>query len=107
MSVTYQAPDKAFQVCSNRMEYTSLPESDKDYSNLYNEISLYDFFDKALGAYQPGMSQSYAQLLVSDKSTDMAETSELHFGTNMYGTLYSVFYDTNKMKMYINNNNYI
>ncbi len=101
MSVTYQAPDKAFQVCSNRMEYTSLPESDKDYSNLYNEISLYDFFDKALGAYQPGMSQSYAQLLVSDKSTDMAETSELHFGTNMYGTLYSVFYDTNKMKMYI------
>ena len=101
MSVTYRSQEKAYQVCSNKMENTSLPEADKDYSNLYGEISQYDFFDKALGNHTPGMSQSYAQLLVSDKSIDMAETSETHFGSNSYGTLYSVFYDTNKMKMQI------
>lgn len=101
MSVTYRSQEKAYQVCSNRMENTSLPEASKDYSNLYSEISLYDFFDKALSTHHPGMSQSYAQLLVSDKSTDMSETNEMHFNTNQYGTLYSVFYDTNKMKMQI------
>ena len=104
MSVTYQSQEVAHQVCSNKMENTSLPEASKDYSDLYQEVSLYEFFDNSLTsqyASNPGMSQSYAQLLVRDKSRDMTETNEMHFGSNMYGTQYTVFYDTGKMKMQI------
>ena len=104
MTLTYAPVGIAHQVCTNKMETANVPEASKDFNNLYKELSLYDFFDSSLTSQyksNSGMASSYAQLLLRDKSEDTVETDEFHFGSSMYGTQYTVFYDLNKMKMYI------
>lgn len=105
MAVKYMETGANYQVCSNRMESPKLAAATKDYNDAYDEIALYDYFDKALSEQlaggAPGMSQDYAQSLLAGQSTDMAESDEEHYGTTLYGTQYTVFYDLQKMKMQI------
>ena len=94
-----------YQVCSNAMVNEKLPAATKDYNDAYKEVTLNEFFDKALSEQlaggAPGMSQDYAQSLLASNSSDMAKSDEEHFGTELYGTQYTVFYDLQKMKMQI------
>lgn len=104
MSVTYHTSGYFHQVCTNEMANTTLPPASRDYNDSYQEVSLNKYFDSSLAAQYkggPGMSPSYAQLLMRDNSKSMEETNETHFGTNMYGTQYTVFYDMNRMTMQI------
>ncbi len=105
MAVKYMDNGAFYQVCSNRMESDKLAAATKDYNDAYDEVTLYDYFDKALSEQMvggnPGMAQDYAQTLLASQSSNMAESDEEHFGTTLYGTQYTVFYDMQKMKMYI------
>ena len=105
MEVKYMESGALHQVCSNKMESPKVPSSTRDYNNAYDEVTLYDFFEKALSDQlsggKPGMSQDYAQSIMKSQSTNMRDSGENHFGTVLYGTQYTVFYDTAKMKMQI------
>ncbi len=105
MEVEYMESGALHQVCSNKMESPKVPSSTRDYNNAYDEVTLYDFFEKALSDQlsggKPGMSQDYAQSIMKSQSTNMRDSGENHFGTVLYGTQYTVFYDTAKMKMQI------
>ena len=104
MSVTYMSSGIYHQLCSNKMEDTSVRGSDKDYSNRYEENTLYALFDKTLsGSYEHGLGQApeYMQILMNEKSKSMETTSEYHSGTDQYGTLYSVLYDFNRMTIQV------
>lgn len=104
MSVTYHTSGYFHQVCTNEMANTMLPPASRDFNDSYQEVTLNRYFDSSLAAQYkggPGMSPSYAQLIMRDNSKNMEETNETHFGTNMYGTQYTVFYDMNRMTMQI------
>lgn len=105
MSVEYMESGALHQVCSNKMENSRLPAATKDYNDAYSEVTLYNFFDKALGEQlsggKPGMSQDYAQVILKNESSNMKDSGETHYGTTLYGTQYTVFYDLGKMKMQI------
>lgn len=105
MEVQRMEKDAMHQVCTNKMESSKVPSFSKDYKDAYNEITLYDFFEKALAEQlsggKPGMSQDYAQAVMKSESEDMKDSGESHFGTVLYGTQYTVFYDLSKMKMQI------
>lgn len=104
MSVTYTASNIHHQICTNKMEDKTVRAADKDYSDRFQELTLYRVFNTDLtNSYASGLGQApaYMDLLMADKSKPMKETSEEHFGTNMYGTQYTVLYDYFKMKMHI------
>ncbi len=104
MSVTYSADGVCHQVCTNKMEDKTVQSASKDYSNRYEEISLYSLFEKTLDSQEKesiGTYPGYALVLFGDSSKSLKETTESHFGSNKYGTLYYVVYDSNKMRMQI------
>lgn len=104
MSITYTASNIHHQICTNKMEDKTVRAADKDYSDRYQELTLYRVFNTDLtNSYTSGLGQApaYMDLLMADKSKPMKETTEEHFGTNMYGTQYTVLYDFLKMKMHI------
>ena len=102
MSVTYPETGISHQVCTNKMEDKSVRSADKDYSNRFKEISVYKTFDDTLRNqydHDFGIDRTYAFLMLNDKAQDFAATDEEHFGTNMYGTQYTVTYWSDKMQM--------
>ena len=106
MSVTYPVVDTKthHQICTNKMEDKTVRTADKDYSDRFQELSLYRLFDSTLSnSYSSGLGQApaYMDILMADKSKALKETNEEHFGTNMYGTQYTVLYDFFRMKMHI------
>ena len=104
MSVIYHKSGVFHQICTNRMEDPSLRAAEKDYSNRYEENTLYTVFDRDLTAsYDSGLGQalSYMKLLMIDKSSPMKTVDEYHAGTDQYGTLYIVLYDFLRMKMHV------
>ena len=104
MSVTYQDPQVHHQVCTNKMEDGTVRTAEKDYSNRFKEISLYESFNKTFNSMYDiglGVDRTYAGLMLNDAAQSMAPSDEEHFGTNMYGTQYTVTYDSGKMQMRI------
>lgn len=105
MSVTYPEAESHHQVCSNKMEDTSVSASQKDFGDKYSETSLYNQINKELSSAESsngsGMAQDYAQERIQRLSSNFTEVSEEYCGTKQYGTLYTVFYDTAKMTMHI------
>lgn len=104
MSVTYPESESYHQVCSNKMEDTSVASSMKDFGDKYSETTLYNQLNKELSSAEKngsGMSQDYAQDRIQKLSSNFKEVSEEYCGTKQYGTLYTVFYDTAKMTMHI------
>ena len=86
------------------MEDTTLPANLRTYNNKYNEVKLYNFFELAVKMKDDtalGQAPAYLDLVMQDKSTKISEVSETHFGTNRYGTQYTVLYDLGKMQMHI------
>lgn len=103
IQVTYfqKKDNNSHQVCSTQM--ASSTAAIKDFSNMYSEEEIHEFFDKALTSAESGgsgMAPGYALQLLKRKSSDYADTSEVHFGTRKYGTQYVVLYDISKEKMY-------
>lgn len=104
MSVTYPKSKTYHQICSNKMEDNTLRSAEKDYSNRYREISLYNTFERIFTAQftdGTGMDHSYAALMLKDSAKEAVATDEEHFGTKMYGTQYTVLYESSKMVMRI------
>ncbi len=104
MSVTFCDPTIHHQICTNKMEDKNVRAADKDYSDRYQELSLYKDFNNVLtSSYDSGLGQApaYMDLMMADKSKPLKETGEEHFNTTMYGTQYTVLYDYFKMKMHI------
>lgn len=104
MSVTYPKSESYHQVCSNKMEDTMVSVTKRDYGDKYSENTLYNDFETALSNQEKkgsGMAQDYARQVISTKSLTPKEGSEEHNGTKVYGTQYSVFYDTAKMQMHL------
>lgn len=104
MSVTRQQANMYHLVCTNKMEDKTLRTADKDYSNRYKEISVYNTFERTLASQYAdglGVDRTYAFLMLNDSATNESATNEEHFGTNMYGTQYTVTYQMDKMQMKI------
>ncbi len=104
MSVKYPEANMFHQVCTNKMEDKNVRSAEKDYSDRFKELSLYREFDKTFSAmydFGLGVDRTYAALMLNDAAQTIASTNEDHFGTNMYGTLYVVSYDSAKMQMNI------
>ncbi len=104
MVVTYMKDEDEsamHQTMSNAM--VSEDASVKDYDDKYDEIELFDFYDKAFTSSDSGggMSQDYALQILKRKGSDYEETDEMHYGTVMYGTTYMVFYDFGEKTMQI------
>ena len=103
MSVTRRESDDVFHlVCTNKMENQTVRSAEKDYSNRYKELSVYSDFERTLSSQYKnglGVDRTYAFLMLNDSAQDMKATEEDHFGTNMYGTQYTVTYQQDKMQM--------
>ena len=48
-----------------------------------------------------GVDSSVAALMLKDSAKEAVATDEEHFGTKMYGTQYTVLYESSKMVMRI------
>ena len=71
MSVTYIDPTSHHQICTNKMEDKSVRAADKDYSDRFQELSLFKLFNNDLtNSYSSGLGQApaYMDLLMADKS---------------------------------------
>ena len=102
MSVTYSEPGKAYMVSTNKMEDKTVRSAEKDYSNRFKEISHYAEFDKTLSDMCEkvvGVDRTYAGLMLNDIAQTMRPSDDEHFGTNMYGTQYTVLYDHSKLQI--------
>ena len=102
MSVTKQAKDMYHLVCTNRMEDKTVREADKDFDNRYRELSVYIDYERTLSSQYSdgyGVDRTYADHMLNNSAENMRATEEEHFGTNMYGTQYTVIYQEDKMQM--------
>ena len=104
MSVTYLPSGVYHQLCTNRMEDQTVHGADKDFSNRYEENTLYTVFDRDMtSAYATslGLAPEYMQILMNQSAKNMSTASEFHAGTDQYGTLYTVLYDFNRMNIQV------
>jgi len=104
MSVKYRKSGIFHQICTNRMEDSSVSASNRDYGNRYEENSLLTAFDGTLtNSYEHGLGQAPAwmDIIMLDNSHEMKSTGEEHAGTDQYGTLYTVLYDFIKMRIHV------
>lgn len=104
MSVTYPTYDKFHQVCTNKMENKTLRSAEKDYNNRYKELSLYKLFDNTFTSQYTdgiGIDHSYMALMINDAAQEAKDSGEEHFGTKMFGTQYTVLYESSRMTMRI------
>ena len=104
MSVTRRPADMYHLVCTNKMEDKTVRSAEKDYSDRYKEISVYNEFERTLASQYThgfGVDRTYAFLMLNDSAKTETATEDDHFGTNMYGTQYTVVYQMDKMQMRI------